>query len=196
MRPLTLGRGPFCVSCVPAASYGSLRAMFTKVNAKQEQFLWLVVEGMPQERAYASIYGEAKSREVCATNASRLLTKANVIARRQELIEQRRAEQPITVKFLTTELLGVATQAKALGQAAAASGALMGIAKLHGLLVDKMQVDALVRKPTESPEAPAEMSEEDWLTKYGVVNLQPVDTQPMISMAEPLVVEAEPSVEE
>ena len=36
-----------------------------------------------------------------------------------------------------------------------------------------MQVDALVRKPSESPEAPAEMSELEWLTKYGVVNITP-----------------------
>jgi hypothetical protein len=44
-----------------------------------------------------------------------------------------------------------------------------------------MQVDALVRKPTESPDAPVEMSEEDWLTKYGVVNLIAEPLQPVVN---------------
>jgi len=156
--------------------------MFTKVNARQEQFLWLIVDGMSQERAYASIYGEAKSREVCSTNASRMLAKANVKARRQEIVAARMATQPITVKFLTTELLAISLEARALGQQSAAVAGLQTVAKLHGLMIDKMQVDALVRKPTESPDAPSEMSEEDWLTKYGVVNLLPSPMQPMVSV--------------
>jgi hypothetical protein len=157
--------------------------MFTKVNAKQEQFLWLLVDGQTQEQAYASVYGEAKSRDVCATNASRMLRNANVLARRNEIIAQRMAQQPITAKFLTGELLGVAGEARSIGQGSAAVAAYQTIAKLHGLLVDKLQVDALVRKPSESPESPAEMSEEDWLTKYGVVNLlpeAPTSTQPIV----------------
>jgi hypothetical protein len=86
------------------------------------------------------------------------------------------------VKFLTTELLAISLEARALGQQSAAVAGLQTVAKLHGLMIDKMQVDALVRKPTESPDAPSEMSEEDWLTKYGVVNLLPSPMQPMVSV--------------
>ena len=170
--------------------------MFTKVRPKQEQFLWFVVEGMPATRAYAEAYGQHLSEATCAVNASKLLKQTKVVARRNELIAARHARTPVSVEFLSRELLAISGEARALGQGSAAVAAMMGVAKLHGLLVDKVQMDALVRKPTESPEAPAEMSEEDWLTKYGVVNLQPIDAQPMISTAEPLVVEAEPIVEE
>ena len=170
--------------------------MFTRLPVKQEQFLFLVVEGMPGSRAYAKVYGENLSKKVCEASASRLLARVKVQERRNEMIVAKAAEEPITTTYLTRELLAVGLEARRIGQGSAAVAAYQTVAKLHGLLIDKVQVDALVRKPSEEPGAPAEMSEEDWLTKYGVVNLQPIDVQPMISTSEPLVVEAEPVVEE
>jgi len=137
--------------------------MFTRVNAKQEQFLWLLVDGQPQERAYAMVYGPAKSREVCAANASRMLTNANVQARKAEIIAQRHAARPISVERLSADLLAIASESRALGQGSAAVAAVMGAAKLNGLIVDKVQQDVLVRKPSASPESPDEMSAEQWL---------------------------------
>ena len=152
--------------------------MFTHLPVKQEQFLFLVVEGMPASRAYAEIYGQDKSKAVCEVSGSRLLSRAKVKQRRQEMVLAKMAEKPITTTFLTRELLAVAGEARTIGQGSAAVAAYQTVAKLHGLLVDKVQMDALVRKPTESPDAPAEMSEEDWLTKYGVVNLLPNVAEP------------------
>lgn len=157
--------------------------MFTSLPVKQEQFLFLVVEGMPGSHAYAKVYGESLSKKVCEASASRLLARAKVQQRRNEMIVAKAAEQPITTTYLTRELLAVGLEARKIGQGSAAVAAYQTVAKLHGLLIDKVQVDALVRKPTESPDAPIEMSEEDWLTKYGVVNLiaeplQPIDESP------------------
>jgi len=170
--------------------------MFTSLPVKQEQFLFLVVEGMAGSHAYAKVYGESLSKKVCEASASRLLARAKVQERRNEMIVAKAAEQPITTTYLTRELLAVGLEARRIGQGSAAVAAYQTVAKLHGLLVDKLQVDAFVRKPSESPEAPTEMSEEDWLTKYGIVNLQPIDVQPMIGTSEPLVVEAEPIVDD
>ncbi len=52
-------------------------------------------------------------------------------------------------------------------QASAASQAAMGIAKLHGYLIEKHQVDAIVRRPSALPDGPDEMSEADWLEQFG-----------------------------
>jgi hypothetical protein len=47
----------------------------------------------------------------------------------------------------------------------------MGVAKLHGLLVDKVQSDVLIRKPSSSPESPDDLSAEAWLTEYASTKL-------------------------
>ena len=140
--------------------------MFTKVNARQEQFLWLVVDGMPATRAYAEIYGQDKSESTCAVSASQLLKNPKVMARRQELIASRAARQPVTVEFLTREALATVQEARALGQGSAALQGYQLIAKLHGLLVDKVQTDVLIRKPSASPESPDDMAPDEWLNQY------------------------------
>jgi hypothetical protein len=132
--------------------------------------LWLVVDGVPGSRAYAEIYGQDKSKQVCEVNASKLLRQAKVQARRQEIIAARAARQPITVQFLTTELVAISGEARALGQTAAAAQSLMGVAKLHGLLIDRQQTDVLIRKPSASPESPDDMAADEWLSQYAVTN--------------------------
>ena len=136
--------------------------MFTRLRPKQEQFLWLVIEGVSATRAYAEVYANTNENS-CAASASKLLTMPKVVARRNELIAAKAARQPITAAFLTTELIAVAGESRALGQGSAAVAALMGAAKLQGLIVDKVQQDVLVRKPSASPESPDEMSAEQWL---------------------------------
>ena len=46
-------------------------------------------------------------------------------------------------------------------QASAAAQAAMGIAKLHGMIIDRAQIDAIIRKPAATTDASDEMSEED-----------------------------------
>ena len=138
---------------------------FTRLKPRQEQFLWLVIEGVPQQTAYSQVYGNANENS-CAASASKLLTVPKVIARRNELIAAKVARQPITADFLTRELMAIAGEARALGQGSAAVQAMMGAAKLQGLIVDKVQSDVLVRKPSASPESPDDMSPEQWLGEY------------------------------
>ena len=140
--------------------------MFTRIPVKQEQFLWLVVDGLPASRAYAEVYGQDKSKAVCEAAASRLLTNVKVVSRRQELIAAKAQRQPITVEYLTREALATATEARALGQGSAAITGYQLVAKLHGLLIDRQQTDVLIRKPSASPESPDDMDAAAWLTEY------------------------------
>jgi hypothetical protein len=78
------------------------------------------------------------------------------------------AAQPITVAYLTREALATAGEARALGQGSAALQGYQLVAKLHGLLVDRVQSDVLIRKPSSSPESPDELSAEQWLSEYAV----------------------------
>jgi DNA-directed RNA polymerase subunit RPC12/RpoP len=137
--------------------------MFTRIPVKQEQFLLLILEGMPGSHAYAEVYGQDKSKAVCEACASRLLSKAKVQARKAELMAARAARQPMTAAFLSGEALAVAHESRALGQGSAAVAAYQLVAKLNGLIVDKVQQDVLVRKPSASPESPDEMTAEEWM---------------------------------
>jgi hypothetical protein len=114
-----------------------------------------------------------------------LLKNTKVLARRQEIIAAKAARQPITVEYLSRELLAVSSEARALAQTSAAAQALMGVAKLHGLLVDKVQADILVRKPSASPESPDDLSAEEWLNQYASAKL--IEQKPTD--------EAEPNIE-
>jgi hypothetical protein len=72
----------------------------------------------------------------------------------------------MSTEFLSREALAVALEARALGQGSAAIQAYQLVAKLHGLLVDRVQTDVLVRKPSASPDSPDDLSAEEWLAGY------------------------------
>lgn len=145
--------------------------MFTHIPAKHEMVLMHVLNGLPGSHAYAMVYGQDRGKATCEVNASKILGSAKVKARRAELLAARAAAQPISVEFLTRELVAIAGESRALGQGSAATQAMMGVAKLHGLLVDKVQADVLVRKPSSSPESPDDLSAEEWLNQYASAKL-------------------------
>jgi hypothetical protein len=121
------------------------------------------------------VYGQDRAKATCEVNASRILSSAKVQARKAELLAARAARQPISLEFLTTELLSVIGEARALGQAGAAIAGLQTVAKVHGLIIDKVQSDVLVRKPSGSPESPDDMSADAWLGKH-VLTLTAITT--------------------
>jgi len=102
-----------------------------------------------------------------------LLKNAKVLARKAELEAQKavvsRAATRVTAELITRELLEVARLAKQDKQLGAASAALMGVAKIHGMLVEKHQVDALIRRPTTAISGPDQMTELQWLQDFGTV---------------------------
>lgn len=109
-------------------------------NPKWEAFAQGLFEGKTADESYVNA-GYKPNRH----NASRLKTTETIAARVAEL-QQVTAERAIertlvTVESLTQELEEIRSAAKDAGQNSAAVSAVMGKAKLHGLLVDKLEAD-------------------------------------------------------
>jgi hypothetical protein len=93
-----------------------------------------------------------------------------VIARVDQLrvqMDRARASTKIvtaqTISDMLTEVYRAGLDLKQVGAAATAA---MGLAKLHGLLVDK--TEDVTRRAARSPDAPLEIEVEHWLTEQGV----------------------------
>jgi hypothetical protein len=161
--------------------------MFTRIPAKHEMVLLHVLDGLPGSHAYAMVYGQDRGKATCEVNASKILSSTKVQARKQELMAARHARQPISAQFLTGELLATAAESRALGQGSAAQACYMGVAKLHGLIVDRVQADVLVRKPANNPDSPDEMTAEAWLSDFGVTVIEHNSTATIPTQTETIV---------
>ena len=144
------------------------------------------LNGVPGSHAYAMVYGQQLSKATCEANAARLLGSAKAKARRAELIAAKAAAMPISVEYLTREALATAGEARALGQGSAALQGYQLVAKLHGLLVDRVQADVLVRKPSASPDSPDDMAADEWLSQYAVTAQIPKENEPLAKGSENL----------
>lgn len=124
------------------------------LTPKQEAFALAYIETGNASAAYRQAYNVASETkpETVWSEASRLLADPKVSARVKELREEARALSLVSVGTLTDEL--EEARLKAMGDekgASAAVSAIMGKAKLHGLLVDKVaQTDPTGKEP--SPE--------------------------------------------
>jgi hypothetical protein len=103
-------------------------------NARHEKFAQSISKGKTADEAYIEAGFNANRG-----NAARL--KANEsIRKRVAEIQGRAAERAaVTINSLTDELDEIKKAAASSGQHSAALGAVMGKAKLHGLLVEKKQ---------------------------------------------------------
>jgi len=147
-----------------------------KLTIKQEKFARQYVgpcEGNASEAYRKSYAASNMSAEAIRVEACRLLERPNVSL----MIEQLKAEQAdqnaITIEEITAGLRRAAESAAAAGQQSAATQALLGLAKLGGLLVEKRQVQVddarehldavadLANVPTAPPIAPIMAAEPD-----------------------------------
>ena len=116
--------------------------MSTALTAKQEAFCLAYVEKGNASEAYRLAYdvGENTKPETVWRKASALAADGKVSARVAELKGQAATRLMVTIESLTTELDEARKVAKETLNPAAMTGATMGKAKLHGLLVDKQEV--------------------------------------------------------
>jgi phage terminase small subunit len=147
---------------------------------RQEQFCQQILEGKSATEAYVIAYGV--SRKSAEASGPRLSGNVRVQARIAQLRAFEAAARRVSLPFLTGALYRIADKAEGSGQHSAAVQAMMGVAKLHGLLIDRVQADLMVRRPSASPESPDEMSEEQWLALHGI---------PQVTAS--ITLEAEPS---
>lgn len=112
------------------------------LTPKQEAFALAYVETSNASEAYRRCYnvGENTKPETVWVKASELLSGGKVAARVAELQAMAADRMLVTVESITRELDEARELAKTEKQAAAMTGAIMGKAKLHGLLVEKQEV--------------------------------------------------------
>src|SRR5262245_6522377 len=136
------------------------------LNAQQEKFARLLAEGMPQSRAYIEAGYKARGNSAEA-HASALVRIRKVASRLNQLRAENAKASKVTVQSITKMLIAAYDLSITEKQAGAATQAAMGLAKLHGFLFDKQQVETVIRKPTADPYSPDEMTEEEWLERFG-----------------------------
>lgn len=103
-------------------------------NARHERFAQELAKGKSASEAYA-IAGYAPNQP----SASRLLSNVMVQSRLAELQEKGAERALVTIESITRELDEDRELARQLEMPAAAISAVMGKAKLHGLLVDRSE---------------------------------------------------------
>lgn len=112
------------------------------LTPKQEAFARAYVETGNASEAYRRAYdAENSSPETIKVEASRLLDNPNVALTVVGLQEVARERTLVTIETLTKELDEDRTMARSLDMPAAAISAVMGKAKLHGLITDKTKND-------------------------------------------------------
>ena len=113
-----------------------------KLTPKREGFTLAVFQGETSTQAYRNNFAtENMADKTVWEAASRLMADSKVIARLAGLQEAAAERSQVTVEGLTIELEEARDLARVTEQASAMTGATMGKAKLHGLLVDKADVN-------------------------------------------------------
>jgi phage terminase small subunit len=138
------------------------------LTSRQEAFVRGLARGLSQKEAYQKA-GYQTEGIVSEAAASRLLRNVKVKSRLSELQAEAAEATKISIKSLTEDLIRLLGLAEANKQAAAGVAAVGMIAKLHGLLVDRSELDATVHKPAPGPEPVRDvlLDEEDWVARFG-----------------------------
>ena len=146
--------------------YFSSMSNYGALNSRQERFAQLLAEGMPQSRAYIEAGYKARGNAAYA-EASRLVRKDKVMTRLDALRVDHAEASNVTVKSITHMLVATYELSVAEKQCGAATQAAMGLAKLHGFLVDRQQVEAVIYKPSRNPTDRIDMTLEKSTETFG-----------------------------
>lgn len=173
------GRGKVrAVKIDPAKIEGALP------NVKHELFAGMVADGLAPTDAYglAGFTGRAR-----AISGPALANKPAVRARIDALLAARREASSVTLPEITDMLRRVFAGAFASQDWGASHNAAFSLARLHGLIIDRAQID-IWRRPARSPDAPAESALVDWITA-----LPGPEAKPLITHDNPQGPSPEPS---
>jgi phage terminase small subunit len=112
------------------------------LTPKQEAFACAYVETGNASEAYRRVYSAGRmTQRAVEVEASRLLANPKVTLRVSNLKSEHATRHNVTVDSVTEMLKADRELARELNQPAAAVSAIMGLAKLHGLIIDKSKVD-------------------------------------------------------
>ncbi|RUX16367.1 Terminase small subunit [Mesorhizobium sp. M2A.F.Ca.ET.037.01.1.1] len=136
-----------------------------KLNMRQERFCLALAEGLPQSRAYVEAGYTARGNAAEAA-AARLFRNVQVQSRVAELQAAAARRSEITVDDLVAELDAMIELARATKNPSAGVTAIMGKAKLLGLVVDRAEVATTLRRPMREPGEVMQMSLEEWERRF------------------------------
>jgi phage terminase small subunit len=139
--------------------------MSKALNHRQEAFCRYLAQGLPQSRAYieAGYSARGNSAEV---HASILVRNRKVAARLADLQAEAAGRSMVTVDSLVAELNEMLRLAIECENPTAGVSAIMGKAKLLGLVVDRSEVGTTIRKPAREATDRQTMSLEEWQAKF------------------------------
>lgn len=173
------------------------------LSARQEAFAVHVATGMTHAEAYRAAGYEAQGDSVYEAS-SRLAKKSRVQSRVDQVrsrIDQARAKAVASTMIVTaqtvSEMLAEAFRdAKKWKQSGAQVAAAMGLAKVHGLLVDK--TEDVTRRATRNPDAPIEIDVDHWVNEQVALLAPQTSVEPAASDPAPAghgapLLEPEPS---
>jgi hypothetical protein len=117
---------------------GARRNGTTGLTPQQEAFAAGLAAGMSNRAAYVKAYPKAANWKEVSLDpaASRRAADSKVIARIRELQRPIQERYQIDIERMTLQLMEDRAYARMIGNASAAVSATMGLAKLHGLLVE------------------------------------------------------------
>lgn len=139
--------------------------MSKSLNHRQEAFCRGLAKGLPQSRAYMDA-GYGSRGNAAEVSASQLLRNPKVAARVARLQADAARRSEVTVDSLVAELDEMLQLAIECGNPSAGVSAILGKAKLLGLLVDRAEVATTTRKPAREPTDKTHMTMEEWLRKF------------------------------
>ena len=110
-----------------------------KLTDKEEAACLVYIETGNKSEAYRQAYdvGEDTKPETVWTNGHDLFNRTHVMTRVKELQAEHAKRHEVTIDSLTLELEQAKNLANSTNNAAAMTGAIMGKAKIHGLVTDK-----------------------------------------------------------
>lgn len=112
----------------------------TKLTPKQERFVELYTKTGNGRTAYRGAYNASgMSDGAVDQEVNRLFKNPKVALRREETVEEIQKDTVYTAQYISAELEKERQAASAKGNNSAAVAALMGIAKIQGLIVNKSE---------------------------------------------------------
>ncbi len=118
------------------------------LTPKQEAFAKAYVETGNASEAYRRAYNAGNMAEnTINVKASQFLKQDKIRVRLEELQKRAQKRHDITIDTLTEMLKADRELARELEQSSAAVSAVMGLAKIHGLILDKAQISGDENNP-------------------------------------------------
>lgn len=144
----------------------NLPSMPIRLTDRQEQFCQYILGGKAYSEAYRLAYGAGQ--RASESNGSRMMRNDRVTARIAQLRADADAAGRVSLPFLTGLLRRAYDVGERTNQSSAMAQAAMGMAKLHGFLIDKTQSELIIRRPSMEPSSPDEMTEEQWINQHAL----------------------------